>query len=61
VRAGRFPSEEESFFTAEAQRPRRKPATVSAIALAGGCTPAPEPDGDSAGEGPGFYSVARKD
>jgi len=40
VRSGAFPSEEESF--TRGQRLERKPATVSAIALAGGCAPAPE-------------------
>jgi 3-methyl-2-oxobutanoate hydroxymethyltransferase len=41
VRRGQFPSEEESFSLAP-QRDR-PPATVSALALAGGCAPMPDP------------------
>lgn len=40
VRTGRFPSEDESFSMAPARGPK-KVATVSALALAGGCAPGP--------------------
>ncbi|HKA86598.1 MAG TPA: 3-methyl-2-oxobutanoate hydroxymethyltransferase [Haliangiales bacterium] len=41
VKSGAFPSEEESF-TAAPDAQKRKPATVSALAFAGGCAPEPE-------------------
>jgi 3-methyl-2-oxobutanoate hydroxymethyltransferase len=41
VKNGAFPSEQESFFMDKAQRPKSSNATVSAIALAGGCGPGP--------------------
>ncbi len=44
VKTGRFPSDEESFSLAPAARDK-KPASVSAIALAGGCAPTPGADG----------------
>jgi 3-methyl-2-oxobutanoate hydroxymethyltransferase len=57
VRAGRFPSEEESFTAApRAAAPARKVASVSALTLAGGCAPSPGEDSD----GP-FYSTPKKD
>jgi 3-methyl-2-oxobutanoate hydroxymethyltransferase len=46
VKSGRFPSEDESFSLAPARRDK-KPATVSAIALAGGCAPTPGAEGGS--------------
>ena len=50
VKNGRFPSEDESFSLAPVKQ--KKPATVSAIALAGGCSPTPGSDGpgDDAGD-----------
>lgn len=42
VKSGEFPSENESFFLEPANAPARKNASVSAIALAGGCAPSPE-------------------
>ena len=42
VRGGRFPCEEESFQTTEVRSASRPSASVSAIALAGGCAPSPE-------------------
>src|SRR5262245_55917876 len=51
VKTGRFPSEEESF--SRAPQKTRKAATVSAIALAGGCAPAPSGDAEDT---VGFYS-----
>jgi len=62
VREGRFPSEDESF-SRQGGRPARKPASVSAIALAGGCAPAPsetEAERPIPSETPGaFYSTAK--
>jgi 3-methyl-2-oxobutanoate hydroxymethyltransferase len=55
VKSGRFPSEDESFSLAPARRDK-KPATVSAIALAGGCAPTPGADG---GSEDGAYSTPR--
>jgi 3-methyl-2-oxobutanoate hydroxymethyltransferase len=56
VRSGRFPSEEESFTQApKAAGAPRKVATVSALALAGGCAPLP------GGESEGFYSTPKRD
>jgi 3-methyl-2-oxobutanoate hydroxymethyltransferase len=46
VREGRFPSEDESFSKEVGRAPSRKPATVSAIAFAGGCAPPPDHDED---------------
>jgi 3-methyl-2-oxobutanoate hydroxymethyltransferase len=43
VREVRFPSEDESF-TRDSRPSQRKPATVSAIAFAGGCAPPPDDD-----------------
>jgi len=60
VREGQFPSPDESF-SKQATRSSRKPATVSAIALAGGCAPAPSDAGPSPdGDGP-TYSTPKKD
>ena len=57
VRSSRFPSEDESFTQSQksAGAPR-KVATVSALALAGGCAPLPGGADDAA-----FYSTAKKD
>lgn len=41
VKSGAFPSEQESFLMDKAKRPPAPKASVSAIALAGGCGPAP--------------------
>lgn len=41
VKSGAFPSEQESFFMDKAARPKANKASVSAIALAGGCGPGP--------------------
>ncbi len=41
VKSGSFPNEQESFYMEEQQRPKASSATVSAIALAGGCGPGP--------------------
>jgi 3-methyl-2-oxobutanoate hydroxymethyltransferase len=65
VKGGKFPSEDESFTTAThpAAGRQRKLATVSAIALAGGCAPEP-PSGsgsDPALESPFYSSPAKKD
>jgi hypothetical protein len=64
VKTGRFPSEDESFLQVPGRAVPRKPATVSAIALAGGCAPAPDSSGGpigSPGSGdPSFYSSPRK-
>jgi len=62
VKSGAFPSEQESFFMDKASRPKVQPATVSAIALAGGCGPgplssaAPPVEGDDSG----MYSTVHK-
>jgi 3-methyl-2-oxobutanoate hydroxymethyltransferase len=57
VRSGRFPSDEESFTQTMKPAPAaRRVATVSALALAGGCGPLPVGD-----EEPAFYSSAKKD
>ena len=71
VRSGSFPSENESFFTQPEKAPARKAATVSAIALAGGCAPPPAatpPSGAPSSSPPGpaseadgpFYSSPKK-
>lgn len=67
VKSGQFPSEEESFSRAARRGPARKPATVSAIALAGGCAPPPDDaGGGGASDGPigtgegGFYSTPKR-
>lgn len=65
VKDGAFPSEEETFYM-DAKRPSsRPPATVSAMAAAGGCAPeraadpqAPRPSGDGTG---GLYSTPKRD
>lgn len=58
VRAGRFPSEEESFAKLRKESPSsRKPATVSAIAFAGGCAPAPEVEKPECAKDETTYSV----
>ena len=44
VKSGSFPSEDESFSTRKRRAPSRKAGSVSAIALAGGCAPAPGSD-----------------
>ena len=57
VRSGRFPSEDESF--TQVMKPaaaQRKVATVSALALAGGCAPLPGGDEDGA-----VYSSPKRD
>lgn len=41
VKSGAFPSEQESFLMEEKSRPKASKASVSAIALAGGCGPGP--------------------
>jgi 3-methyl-2-oxobutanoate hydroxymethyltransferase len=54
VKSGRFPSEDESFAATPQPARARKVATVSAIALAGGCAPAPGlVSGSAPGVGPG--------
>ncbi len=55
VKTGRFPSEDESFTLAPARRDK-KPASVSAIALAGGCAPTP---GDTGASDEPVYSIPR--
>ena len=73
VKDGSFPAEQESFYLDPA-RPQRPDATVSALALVGGCAPEPAPrggEGDPAkdepaapggeGEGGSFYSTTRRD
>ncbi|MBI4508787.1 MAG: 3-methyl-2-oxobutanoate hydroxymethyltransferase [Deltaproteobacteria bacterium] len=60
VRSGQFPSEDESFsLQPQAKAPSRKAATVSAIALAGGCSPFSEGEmgsgKESASEETPFY------
>jgi 3-methyl-2-oxobutanoate hydroxymethyltransferase len=72
VKNARFPSEDESFTQMPTRpMPNRKVATVSAIALAGGCAPAPDDDdggGEDARPTPPkpdpdlpFYSTPKKD
>lgn len=57
VRGGQFPSEDESFSTAPRTAvPARRVATVSALALAGGCAFSPGDDSET-----GFYSSPTKD
>ena len=57
VRSARFPSEDESFTqSAKPAGAARKVATVSALALAGGCAPLP----GGAGEPGAFYSTPTK-
>lgn len=64
VKSGAFPSEQESFFMDKAARPKANKASVSAIALAGGCGPGPlSPTGqatDSTDEA-AVYSTVDKD
>ncbi len=50
VKSGAFPSEQESFFMDKADRPKSQKATVSAIALAGGCGPGPLSEAGSASD-----------
>jgi len=65
VRASEFPNDEESFFMDAKRKSQRQKATVSAIALAGGCGPEPgseeagkaTPDDDDTG---GLYSSGKK-
>jgi 3-methyl-2-oxobutanoate hydroxymethyltransferase len=57
VRSGNFPSEDESFSTAPARAPR-KVATVSALALAGGCVPTPA-SSSGGGEDASPYAAPR--
>ena len=61
VRAGRFPSDDESFAATppKAGTPARRFATVSALTFAGGCAASPE-DPAAAAEGP-LYSTVQKD
>jgi 3-methyl-2-oxobutanoate hydroxymethyltransferase len=64
VKDGAFPAEQETFYM-DAQRPsNRPPATVSAMAAAGGCAPEPVSSSDTApaGDGPvGLYSTPKRD
>jgi 3-methyl-2-oxobutanoate hydroxymethyltransferase len=55
VRAGRFPSEDESFTQEVKAAAPRKVASVSALALAGGCAPLPGGDDEA------VYSTPKKD
>jgi 3-methyl-2-oxobutanoate hydroxymethyltransferase len=69
VKSGAFPSEQESFFMDKASRPVAPNATVSAIALGGGCGPGPlalvDGDAESASEPASdesaVYSTVKKD
>jgi 3-methyl-2-oxobutanoate hydroxymethyltransferase len=56
VRAGRFPSEDESFTDEPKAAAPRRVATVSALALAGGCAPLPGGSDETA-----VYSTPKKD
>jgi 3-methyl-2-oxobutanoate hydroxymethyltransferase len=64
VKSGEFPSENESFFLEPASAPQRRNASVSAIALAGGCAPSPDGEAGSSSKpadpDPTFYSTPRK-
>lgn len=63
VRDGEFPSEAESFLMDPKSGKRPKKATVSAIALAGGCGPEPgteEPAEQTAEDTGGLYSSGKK-
>ncbi len=66
VKSGAFPAEAESFFMDKAQRPKKASATVSAIALGGGCGPGPlseepsESDPATDAEGAAVYSTVKK-
>ncbi len=69
VKDGSFPNEEESFAVSP-KKSTRKPAPISAIALAGGCGPEPVPESDTpatseskpAGDGPGgLYSTPTRE
>jgi len=60
VRAGRFPSEDESFVAAPPVKPAaKKVATVSALTFAGGCAASPEEEA-AAADG-ALYSTVKKD
>src|SRR5262249_36778339 len=69
VRSGRFPTEDESFTAVPAPAAKeRKVASVSALALAGGCAPTPAtqiaaapPAPTVVESGPAFYSSAKRD
>ncbi len=66
VKSGAFPSEQESFFMDKTSRPTEPKATVSAIALGGGCGPGPlSTEGDatnaSDAEEKAVYSTVKKD
>jgi 3-methyl-2-oxobutanoate hydroxymethyltransferase len=72
VQGGSFPGEAETFYMDAKRRDSRQPATVSAIALAGGCAPEPparQPapaapatpaGGDGGGELNGLYGKPRE-
>lgn len=59
VQGGQFPTEAESFLQFPEKAPARREATVSAIALAGGCAPIPGKSSPSGGES-AFYSTVDK-
>ncbi len=65
VKSGAFPSEQESFFMDKAARPKAVKASVSAIALAGGCgpgplTPHPDASASSDSDDVAMYSSVKK-
>jgi 3-methyl-2-oxobutanoate hydroxymethyltransferase len=67
VKSGAFPAEQESFFMNKSTRPAEPKATVSAIALGGGCGPGPlsPDDSHSSAQAPGdesaVYSTVKKE
>jgi 3-methyl-2-oxobutanoate hydroxymethyltransferase len=68
VKSGAFPSEQESFFMDKSSRPVPTKATVSAIALGGGCGPGPLNQVDETKAAPkasedenAVYSTVKKD